>query len=109
MKKIITLSLVSALSTMLLVGCGSATPTPEAHTNDFHEKHLTHAKIHKIIKKAAQKDGWKITEFKNNAFIAEKFNSGEAISTTITFNKDYFDISPKNSDLENTINDALEK
>jgi len=109
MKRIITLGLVSALSTMLLVGCGSTTPTPEAHTGDFHVKHLTQEKIHKIIKKAAQKDGWKITEFKNNALIAEKFNGGEAISTTITFGKDYFDISPKNSNLESTINNALNK
>jgi len=106
MKKVITLGLVSALSTILLVGCGSATPSPEASVK-IHNGYMTQEKVHKIIKQAGEEAGWKMTEFKSNTMIAEKIGAGETV--TVTFNKSTFDISPSNSDLESAISDALEK
>jgi outer membrane protein OmpA-like peptidoglycan-associated protein len=112
MKKVILLGITSALGTMLLVGCGAAEVGPESHTGDIHSEshiHLTQKKVHNIIKEAAQDAGWKITEFKYNAMIAEKINDNESKSVTITFDKDSFDISPENSDLADTLNSALNK
>ena len=104
MKKIITLGLISSLSALLFVGCGE-TPSPEAHSGMVEHVNLTQKKVHQIIKKAAQEDGWHTTEFKSNALIAEK--EGEE-AVTITFDKSSFDLSPANSSLNSTLNSALE-
>ena len=104
MKKIITLGLISSLSALLFVGCGE-TPSPEAHSGMVERAHMTQEKVHKIIKKAAEEDGWHTTEFKSNALIAEK--AGEE-AVTITFDKSSFDLSPANSSLSSTLNSALE-
>jgi len=109
MKKVITLGLASALSTMLLVGCGSAVPDApkgEAHSGEIYKKHMTIEKVHKIVIKAGKEAGWKMTEFKSNAVIAEKIGSNESV--TVTFDNSSFDISPSNSSLESAISDALE-
>lgn len=106
MRKVITLSIASALSTLLLVGCG-ATTSPEVHTGEIHNKHMTQEKIHKIVKEAGENSGWKMTEFKSNTMIAEKIDGDNSTSLTVTFNKGSFDITPANSDLEDAINSAL--
>ena len=106
MKKMIKIGLVSVFSALLLVGCGAASD-PEAHTGEIHTKHMTQEKIHKIIKKAGEENGWKMTEFKSNAMIAEKIDGGDSTAITVTFSKDSFDISPANSDLESAIRSAL--
>ena len=102
MKKIITLGLISSLSAILFVGCGAI--SPEAHAGKVERVHMTQKKVHKIIKKAGEEDGWSMTEFKNNAMIAEK--DGEAV--TVTFDKHSFDLSPTNSSLNSTLSNALE-
>ncbi len=45
--------------------------------------------IMKIIRIAGEKEGWRMTPFKSNAVIAEKFIDGEMISTTIKFAKEH--------------------
>jgi hypothetical protein len=104
MKKIITLGLISSLSALLFVGCGG-TPSPEDHSGMVERAHMTQEKVHKIIVKAAQADGWSMTEFKSNALIAEK--EGEE-AVTVTFDKSSFDLSPANSSLNSTLSSALE-
>ena len=47
-----------------------------------------------------------MTEFKSNAIIAEKIGENSE-STTVTFGKDYIDITPPNSELESILEDAL--
>jgi len=106
MKKAISVGLVSILSTMLLVGCSATTSNPEAHAVEVEHKHLTQEKVHKLIKKAGEENGWKMTEFKSNAIIAEKIGENSE-STTVTFGKDYIDITPPNSELESILEDAL--
>ena len=107
MKKVIILGIASALSTLLLVGCGAAAKGPEAHTAEMHNKNLTQEKVHKIIKEAGEENGWKMTEFKSNAMIAEKIDNGSSVSTTVTFSKSSFDISPENSELESILSAKL--
>ena len=118
MKKIITIGLISALSTFLLVGCGGSTPDandPESHTLELGStsatgKHVckySQEDIYKMIKAAGEKDGWKMTEYKSNAFIAEKIDGDNAESVTVTFHGHSLDIEPENNDLKDTLSAAL--
>jgi len=123
MKKIITLSLVSVLSTFLLVGCGSKTVSPEAETTNQESHTLELGKtsedgrrhvcdysqehIYKMIRETGEKDGWIMTEFKSNAFIAEKIDGDDAKSVTVTFHGHSIDIEPENNELKNALSNAL--
>ena len=106
MRKVITLSLLSALSIVLLTGCGSE-PSPESHTGSIENRHITQEKMHSIIKKAGEDAGWTMTEFKSNAIIAEKIDGENATAVTVTFSNSFYDIEPKNSDLDSAIDSAL--
>ncbi len=107
MKRVIISSLVSAFALFALANCTGAPESPESHHGVSEKAHLTQEKVSKIISQAAEEAGWKITEFKSNALIAEKIDGEDSISTTITFNKESFDINPENDDLEDVLNDAL--
>ncbi len=117
MKKLVTLSLVSAVTALVFIGCGGSTPEPSAPQsshdaktadNTFFSKHLTMEKAHKVILTAGEEAGWKMTEFKSNAIIAEKTDGEETTAVTISFNSDSFDINPENSDLADAISKAVE-
>ena len=111
MKKMITISLVSALSALLFIGCSasskSALTSHDAKTanSTFLSEHLTQKKVHKLIMKAGEKVGWKMTEFKSNEIIAEKTDDGETLALTISFDNNSFEVYPQNDDLQ----DAIEK
>jgi len=108
MKKLVITGLISTLSALLIVGC---TGTPKSHdSNNMSgdmktaeytpiENELTLKQIHKKIVAAGKANGWKITEFKTNTLLAEKFSDEGAVSTTIHFSKDFFHLDPKNSEL----------
>ena len=99
MNKIFKISIVTALSSFLLVGCSGTPDAPdseaaahesapkssvEIHAAKMHA-HYTHKKLGAIIKKAGEDAGWKMTEFKENAFVAEKSEGDKTISTTVKF------------------------
>jgi len=63
--------------------------------------------MHKAISSIASKNGWKVTKFKSNTLIAEKNENENSVAVTITFNNSSFSLSPKNSELENILNDHL--
>jgi len=107
MKRFITITILSALSIILLSACGSE-PSPESHTGDVEKKHMTQKNIHKIIKKAGEDAGWTMTEFKSNAIIAEKIDGDNSIAVTVTFSNSFYDISPANSELDSIVGSALE-
>jgi len=112
MKKILKIAVVSLFTTLLVSGCVSdATGTADAKTAEYiHVKNeMTIKEIHHAIVQAAQDDGWRITEFKENTLIAEKSQGGEMQAVTISFSKNYFYLSPRNSDLEDILEDTLEK
>ncbi len=115
MKKSITLSLASAFTALLFIGCSAsntATPSaPSSHDaksagSTFFSKHLTQKKVHNLVVHAGEKAGWKITEFKTNAVIAEKTDNGETTAVTISFNSNSFEINPENDDLHDAIEEA---
>ncbi len=98
MKKIITLSVISALASLLLVGCTAATSELSGGHDTHSQKNIYHA-----IKTAGEKAGWRMTEFRSDAIIAEK---GDDVST-VTFSGTSFKVEPRNSNLESAIKDAL--
>ena len=117
MKRIITLGVVSILSSFVLVGCGSDSPSPSGLHDGYGQESewttvhtgLSQKKIRNIIKDAGEKDGWRMTEFKKNAILADKTDGDDLISTTVYFDKNSFTTDPENSDLEDAIGDALKK
>ena len=104
MKKILSISLISALTLVLSTGCISTSGDGlqvKTHDNE---------KILHAIEKAGKKNGWKITEFKNNEVIAEKTDDGDTVSSSIKFQDGniQFSNSAAASDLSSDIEDALE-
>ena len=108
------ISLISTLSTLLIVGCAGETPmskhqSQDAKTVDYTPIIAQHSieKIHKKIVAAGEEAGWKMTEFKTNALLAEKFSDSDAKAVTIHFSKDFFHLDPKNSELHAILKKAL--
>ena len=94
MEKISSITLSSCLVLILLVGCSSNNPHPNNPTttqNAIYTKIHNHNKLKEMIKSAAKEKGWRITEFKENALIAEKFDDENPKATTIKLNDGYID------------------
>ncbi len=111
MKKIIVTTIFAVFSSMIFNACSTASVNAEdVKTASFtHLKHeIPLSEVHKLIREAGEKNGWRITEFKENELIAEKEKNGNMKAVTITFSKNYFDISPQDSDLHKAIEKELD-
>ncbi|WP_418640501.1 hypothetical protein [Sulfurimonas sp. ST-27] len=111
MKKIIISTISILLSTLLFNACSTAKISSEdVKTADFiHFKHeIPLKKVHTLIREAGEKNGWRITEFKENMLIGEKEENAKMKAVTITFAKNYFNISPKDADLQEAIKKEVE-
>jgi len=92
MKKMVTMTLVTAISTLLLVGCNTTkgAVAPEDSRSGGYEyplpAHTDKSKLHDAIIQAGKDKGWIITEFKSNALVAEKICGERSASATIKFN-----------------------
>ncbi len=107
MKKTALLATASALSTLLLVGCGGTTPEPKAEAKAYHGTHnvkKSQKEMRHAVKEAGEEAGWRMTEFRSNAMIAEKDDD----VVTIHFTKSSVHTEPHNGGLESEIKDALE-
>ncbi len=122
MNKILKLSIVTALSGFLVVGCSGTPDAPDSETShstanmssvEIHAMHvhanLTQEKLANIVKKAGEDAGWKMSKFKIDSFIAEKTEDEETTSATVKFNKESVVITPENDDLKEAIEEALSK
>jgi uncharacterized lipoprotein YajG len=90
-------------TTFYLSGCST-------HSNfATFEQHRPLKTMSSIIKKAAIEDGWRVTDFKENALIAEKFNTNNSKAVTIKFSNDSFSLEPYDDDLYDTLENALHK
>ena len=90
MKKILSITLISALSLVLSTGCASNKmsaqigQTDESTVkSDIYIGDMSTKKAIAAIKEAAQKKGWRVTEFKETAVIIEKVVDDETISRTV--------------------------
>jgi len=98
------------VSSLIITAC-STTPKVQGDVQKENyvkiEKSMSLKKIHDIIKEAGEQDGWRMTEFRDNALIAEKFHSDSSEVVTIEFSRSSFHLTPANSDLESAIADKL--
>lgn len=110
MKKIVSLSLISAITLVLSSGCSTTTGDPSVSSDALYVNTHNNEKILHAIEKAGKENGWKITEFKTNEVIAEKTNDGDSISSSIKFESGHieFSNSAAASDLSSDIKEALE-
>ena len=109
MKKNIILTLSFLLTTLLFVSC-SATAGGDVDVktaNYTHFEKMPLKRVHTLIVEAGEEDGWRMTEFKENELIAEKTDGDTTKAITIDFSENYFHLSPKDSDLEDAIEDKL--
>ncbi|NPA59765.1 MAG: hypothetical protein GXO30_04795 [Epsilonproteobacteria bacterium] len=118
MNKILSIALISTLSLVLSTGCSSksedATPSAKPTTldakvskealyvNTHNNKKILHA-----IKKAGDKTGWKITEFKRNEVLAEKTTNEETVSSSILFSDGHIEFS--NPEATSNLRDAIKE
>ncbi len=116
MKKILSITLISALALVLSTGCGGTTAAPaqkdaKVSTEALYVNTHDNKKVAHAIEKAGQKTGWKITEFKNNEVIAEKTTDGNTISSNIKFSEGHIEFSDNDatSDLRSAIVEELSK
>lgn len=110
MKKILTLSLISALTLVLSTGCNTTTGDPSVSADALYVNTHDNKKVLHAIKKAAEANGWNITEFKNNEVIAEKTADSKTVSSSIKFQNGHIEFSDDSaaSDLSGDIKEALE-
>ncbi len=111
MKKNLITSLAFLLSTLLFVSC-SATSGENVDAKTANYTYFTPMplrEVHNIIKQAGEESGWRMTEFKDHEMIAEKIENGNTKAVTVDFGKNYFNIEPSNSDLDDVLTDNLKK
>lgn len=112
MKKILISTISIVISGLVFNACSTASVSAKdakyASFTHF-KKEMSLKKVHQLIKDAGEKDGWRVTDFQENALIAEKEKNGSMKAVTIHFTKDSFDITPKDSKLHEAIEKALDK
>jgi hypothetical protein len=105
LKKTALITLVTALSSLILIGCGAKEVKPEqSHHQSVELQKHSQKMLHHAIKQAGEEDGWRMTEFGGHSFIAERNDD----VVTIKYGKGAFTLDPENSSLESAIEDALE-
>ncbi|MEA2090934.1 MAG: hypothetical protein U9O83_01050 [Campylobacterota bacterium] len=112
MKKILSITLISALALVFSTGCSSKSEAAPAHApapekrdvkvakEALYVKTHNNKKIAHAIEKAGEKTGWKITEFKSNEVIAEKTTGEETIASTVKFSGGYIEFSDNEATMD---------
>ncbi|WP_297431002.1 hypothetical protein [Sulfurimonas sp.] len=93
------------LSSLVIIGC-STSPNPTTDYVQLSHK-MSLSKVHQLIVKAGEENGWIMTEFTNHAILAEKIKDQSSKAVTIHFSEDSFHLTPANSDLQSAIEDKL--
>ncbi|MGB6020481.1 MAG: hypothetical protein WBF77_12895 [Sulfurimonadaceae bacterium] len=105
MKKMIKITLASAVSMLLLAGCsaGGIQTAEESMSGGYELTLKGHTKtetVHDAIMEAGEATGLKMTEFKSNAIIAEKVDGDDSASATVTFTNDKIIIMQETGDID---------
>jgi len=115
MKNTVKITLVAALSLLLLTACsGENTQTAEGTASSSSElilhSHTSNKKIHDAIMDAGEDNDLKMTEFKSNAIIAERMGGANSSSATIVFSKDKITVIQENGNFNtDDLLEAIEK
>ena len=117
MKKILSLSLISAITLVLSAGCSMKSTDMSPRTDKTDESTMKTAiyigdtkteEAISAIKKAGEKAGWRVTEFKSNAVIVEKIVGDETLSETIKiYNKHISGDKPSTRSEFNELREAI--
>ncbi len=120
MKKILSVTLISALTLVLSTGCSSKTAEPQGAQKEdltikdkvgsdaLYTEGKSNGAILHAIEKAGSKTGWQITKFKGNEVMAEKISDGETVSADILFYDGHVEFhGADTSDLRDAIEDEL--
>jgi len=100
------ISSTALLLALMMAGCSSKEVAPvmadeAAGMGMVHVENVTSHQLHSAIMRAGKAQGWKMTAFKSNEVIAEKF--GEyAVTASIKFDKHGYEVDSDNH------NDAVE-
>ena len=105
MNKVVKIALASTISMFLLSGCGgSNTQTAEdsisGHAELTFQSQTSRKKLREAIIKAGEKEGLKMTPFKDSSFIIERIDGDDSASATITFSRDKVVIIPETGDID---------
>ena len=104
MKKTALIALVTALSSLILIGCAAKEAAPKQSFHESVELQKHNQKLmHHAIKHAGEENGWRMTEFGGHSFVAER---GDDV-ITIKYSRGAFSLDPENSSLQSAIEDAL--
>jgi len=115
MKKIMKIGSAVLLSAFMMAGCSLKEAVPGAGDAKYagvtHVENVTSKQLRHAIMAAGQAQGWRMTEFKNNEVIAEKFGD-DAVTASIKFSKHGYEIHSENdngaiSDLQAAIKAQL--
>ena len=105
MKKMIKIALASAVSMLLLTGCGGGNIQTSADSMSGGieltlQGHTKTEAVHDAIMKAGEKSGLKMTEFKSNAIIAERTDGDNSASATVTFTNEKVIVIDESGDID---------
>ncbi|MEA3374560.1 MAG: hypothetical protein U9Q62_12820 [Campylobacterota bacterium] len=111
MKQMMKIGSAAVISAFLMVGCSSKEADTSAgdakHADAVHVENVTVEQLHKAVMAAGEAEGWKMTEFKSNEILAEKFGDDEA-SVSIKLSRHGYEIHGDNAgDLEDAIEEQL--
>jgi len=112
MKKIIISTISIVVSSLVFNACSTASPSSrdaKYASYTYFKKATSLENVHQTIKEIGENNGWRVTDFQENALIAEKEKNGSMKAVTIHFTKDSFSISPKDSELQEAIEKSLNK
>ncbi len=115
MKKMVKITLASAVSLLLLAGCSAGgIQTTNGGYKLTLKGHTKTEAVHDAIIKAGEETGLKMTEFKSNAIIAERTDGDDSASATVTFTNDKIIIMQETGDIDaddllEAIQEELEK
>jgi len=115
MNKVVKIALASTVSMFLLSGCGgsntqTAEDTISGHAELTLQSHTNSKKLREAISIAGEKEGLKMTPFKDNSFIVERIDGDDSASATVTFSRDKVVIIPETGDIDaDDLLEAIEK
>lgn len=98
MKKIVSMTVVTLAALTLMSGCGAKGSSSGMKMGAADETVCKTAifvgdrnskSVISAIERAGEKEGWRMTEFKSNAIIAEKTIDSETYSTTISIAREH--------------------
>lgn len=112
MKKILTVALILVITLMISSGCKDNAPkvsnipeAPKVRDAKISEQALyvgkyENKKIIRVVEKACEKIGWKITKFKSNEVLVEKTDNEDTVSSSVKFVEGYIEFSNNTDTLD---------